>query len=253
MTHVSASPPLPAASAQAPASAQDRAAEAVASLWGAAPTDPLRQRLWRRHAEAARAGEGLALHICEPWWGDPRTPEVIEQLRALWLYSRVLDDAIDEGLPQHRALLLRAQPLLWGATQALARIGGGGEGIERALLELARESCEANDPLISDEPSAWGLKNALALAGPLCLSGDGAWLAPRRAALLGALWGVQAHDELQRAWGPTERAQARLQARVERARLDERLTQLLEGGWRALARRYVDGLAALEQRLLEEP
>ena len=116
----------------------------------------------------------LALLI-EPWLDrldkDPGLLQDVEDGIRVHLYARILDDAMDEGLPAQKAMLLAAQRLLW---KAVAGITLRHPGLQEKTLDLVRitlESVQRED--LTGEVRYWALKNHHLLLIPMLCTDDG--------------------------------------------------------------------------------
>ncbi len=167
--------------------------EALAALWPSPPTDEVGRVARTRQEMTVASGIDVVQAACEPWLDDPRAPEVMAALLDLYLYGRVLDDAVDEGHDINRQQALAVQPLLWRACSALAVLEPDRVA---ASEQVIRETVAANAPR---EPGAtvpfWGAKNHHLLLGPLVLAGSVARFDELRDDLALGMWGLQAHGE----------------------------------------------------------
>lgn len=137
---------------------------------------------------------GLFACLAEPWEPlNPREKEIVAHCARLHLYSRALDDALDEGEPEQKTALLRAQPLLWRSIASLTALAPSlADACEKLIAETI-EAVIANDR--EPDPALWGLKNHHLLLAPLILRGDEKGFADARGPLSSALTLLQACEE----------------------------------------------------------
>lgn len=156
------------------------------------------QEAWRRITRLVKASPIILAMLAEPWLEELREPagatyQKLLLCSRLHLYSRVLDDAVDEGLECQKQALLRVQPLFW---DCVARLGE----LEPRLTKRASKVVTATITAVLDNdrcnsPSYWGAKNGHLLLIPLYLGCDVAFFETAWDRLLLCLAILQAGDE----------------------------------------------------------
>lgn len=193
------------------------------------------------------AAPAFLLLLAEPYLdgeSEDLFPTLLDCAR-IHLYARILDDAVDEGLPPHRIHLLRYQPIFW---QTVANLSVRYPHLQTQCTQLIEETVlavEVDDT--SRTPRYWGRKNHHLLLLPLLLSGNDARYKHHRETLSGLICLSQACDE----WWQGELCPA-----VTEAVLDifpdwmdsERLQSLHQDGWHSASARILrEGQYLLEQ------
>lgn len=151
----------------------------------------------KRITRLVEASPAVICFLAEPWLGagiTVRQEQILMHCASLHLYSRVLDDAIDEGEACQKEALLRAQPLFWQAVYGLATLVPHLAEAGQALISETVRGVLANDA--SPAPCLWGEKNCHLLLIPLFLGDDADFFEQSRAHLRAALGLLQAWDEL---------------------------------------------------------
>lgn len=190
----------------------------------------------RRVNDLVAAAPPVLCLLAEPWLGQiarqKRHWQILLHCASLHLYSRVLDDAVDEAHACYKKALLRVQPLFFDAVFRLGILAPG-------LLEEGRQLIgETTEAVLADDatPSAlyWGAKNHHLLLIPLFLSGDAAFFRRARAALSASLALLQATDELEQGSCLEAGVYCRL---VTEAMKESVHSVLAAGGWPSLGQR----------------
>lgn len=152
------------------------------------------ERGYYRTLAVAYSSPPIFTMLAEPWlspFGHFKL-HILEQCAMIHLYSRILDDAVDEGESEMRKALLDAQTMLWQAAQALA---AKKPRLNRAAAHLIAQTCAAAANV--DNPlQNWGAKNSHLLLAPLYLSGYSRLYKKIEPALRNALFFLQLQDEL---------------------------------------------------------
>lgn len=209
--------------------------------------DTISQRALARLQQLIDAAPTFLLLLAEPWLhdeSDDLLPTLIDCAR-VHLYARILDDALDEGLPPHRIHLLRYQAIFW---QTVASLAVRYPHLQAQCSQLIGETVlavEADDA--GRAPQYWGRKNHHLLLLPLLLSGGGERYHQHRETLSALISLSQACDE----WWQGEFCPT-----VTEAVLDvfpdwmdpERLRLLHQAGWRSASARILhEGQYLLKQ------
>lgn len=178
----------------------------------------------------------LLAWLAEPWWGQDIDATLIHCAR-VHLYARIVDDALDENLPIHRLLLLRAQPLFWSSIGNLAILHPQQWQRSTQLIDETIKSVEQDDN--QAKPILWGMKNHHLLLIPLFLSNESNIFKYSRAALSDLILLMQTGDEWRQGALKTKDVQHQVLTEVERI-LSNGIPQiLLENGWHSAARRVL--------------
>ncbi|UJS24066.1 hypothetical protein [Thiothrix winogradskyi] len=193
--------------------------------------------LARRRLQALADNSPLLLAwLAEPWWGQDIETTLIHCAR-VHLYARILDDALDENLPIHRLLLLRAQPLFWSSIGNLAIMHPQQWQQSAQLIEETIQSVERDDE--QAQPILWGMKNHHLLLIPLLLSDNNESFESSRAALSDLILLMQTGDEWKQGALKTKEIQYQVLAEIERILLNGTPQMLLQGGWHSAAQRVL--------------
>lgn len=180
----------------------------------------------------------LAL-LAEPWvTGEisERTTKILENSARVHLYARILDDALDEGLPVFRSNLLRAQPLFWSTIQNIGQL---------ISTELANEAVQLIHETVSAvqtddqkrNPWLWGPKNHHMLLGPLLLSERSADYQECTQGLSNIIALVQAGDEWRQGEIISHEQRTSLLEFLEHCLDKDIIQSLTKGGWSGIAER----------------
>ena len=221
----------------------------MAALWPSPPRGLVEANVQRRQVESLEQGAAVLQELTEPWRGDPRAETVLEDCLLLHLYARVLDDVLDEGLPLHRTMLLRMQPLMWRSIQGLSLAAPALSGRMNALVdqEIQAVQTEHDGP----RPEAWAAKNYHLLLAPMVLSNNDSSYQAAAPDLERFLLVLQAQEELEQlapAWPePAGPEVEQLLALVE----TEWVTRLSGAGWNLAVQRLLGELPLLISRLKE--
>lgn len=204
-------------------------------LWPSAPITAVERWMDERQEQAVRAGIDLLMALTEPWRASSSRPQVLSLILRLHLYARILDDAVDEGLPAHREKALLAQPLLWEVATSL------GQHWPKRCAEatiLIKETVQAAQ--LTEENTAinlqqqWAHKNHHLLIAPLLLVSDTDEFLCAKPLLSRALFLFQAREEQEQPH-PPETSLLIIRSLDEWLAADDwRL--LHEGGWTTLAK-----------------
>jgi len=208
--------------------------DTFASLWPTVPTEGVEFTAWDRQRKTLESGVEVVQATVEPWLDDPNAATVCGATLDLYLYARILDDAIDEGEPVHRQQALLAQPLLWRSCAALSQLHPERTGAAEAIVH---EVVGANTPRApGDAVPYWGAKNHHLLLGALSLAPSTAAYQAVADELALGMWGMQANGEFAQTITPADVAAMRrfLAAHDHAAAIQT----LHEGGWRWLAGVY---------------
>ena len=190
----------------------------------------------RRLQAVANSSPLLLTWLAEPWWSENIEATVILCAR-IHLYARILDDALDENLPIHRLLLLRAQTLFWSSVSELAILHPQHGQHSMQLIQETISAVEQDDSQMS--PSLWGLKNHHLLLIPLLLSNNSETWQQSKTALSKVIWLMQTGEEWRQNALKTKASKYQVLAEVERIMTDEIPLLLSQGGWKLAAERAV--------------
>lgn len=178
----------------------------------------------------------LLAWLAEPWWGQDIEATLIHCAR-VHLYARILDDALDENLPIHRLLLLRAQPLFWSSIGHLAILHPQQWQHSTQLIAETVQSVERDDD--QAHPLLWGMKNHHLLLIPLLVSNNNDLFESSRAALSDLILLMQAGDEWRQGVLKTKAVQHQVLGEVERILSTGVPQRLLQGGWQSASLRVL--------------
>ncbi len=193
--------------------------------------------LARRRLQALADNSPLLLAwLAEPWWGQAIEATLIHCAR-VHLYARILDDALDENLPIHRLLLLRAQSLFWSSIGNLAILHPQQWQQSTQLIDETIKSVERDDD--NAQPILWGVKNHHLLLIPLLISCDNDLWKLSKSALSDLIWLMQTGDEWRQGALKTRNIQHQVLTEVERILSNETPQILLQGGWHSASRRVL--------------
>jgi len=188
----------------------------------------------RRLQEVAEHSPILLVWFAQPWWSEAIASTLIHCAR-IHLYARILDDALDENLPIHRLLILRAQSLFWASVGELAKQHHCHWQESTRLIHETIKAVEKNDA--QSLPDTWGLKNHHLLLIPLFLSGDQANWQQSKTALSDLIWLLQTGDEWQQGLLNSNNIKHNVLKEVERIMTAQTPAILLQGGWNRAAER----------------
>lgn len=181
----------------------------------------------------ANASPAILLMLAEPWSSSLDIKAGVEREKLiccarLHLYSRVLDDAVDEGASWQKLALLRIQPLFFETVGRLASISPQLTAAATKIISSTIDAVIANDKKLS--PDLWGQKNGHLLLIPLYLSENEEKFWSCRRHLLQALGLLQAWDEYQQG----SLSEIKEYCRIITTAMSE-VNWLLENGWQLLA------------------
>jgi len=204
------------------------------SLWPVVPTEGIEFTAWDRQRKTVESGVEVVQATVEPWLGEPHAATVCGATLDLYLYGRILDDAIDEGAPIHRQQALLAQPLMWRSCAALSQLRPQRTGAAEAIVHQLVDANTPRPP--GDAVAYWGAKNHHLLLGALALAPSPAAYRAVADELALGMWGMQANGEFEQTITPADVAALRrfLAAHDHAAAIQT----LHEGGWRWLAGVY---------------
>lgn len=148
---------------------ENKIEERIFRLWDRPPKSHVEQWIFNRQMQTVKQGLQLLPCLIEPYRSHKHYESVFFHSLQLHLYARILDDAIDEGLPAHRLQLLKAQPLLLESVTTLVSLFGGRKDSFLFLLHETVQAVEQewNNPA---EFEQWGVKNHHLLIPPLLLA-----------------------------------------------------------------------------------
>lgn len=191
--------------------------------------------LARRRLEALADSSPLLLTwLAEPWWAEDIEATLIHCAR-IHLYARILDDALDENLPIHRLLMLRAQPLFWLSVGELAKLYPQHWQQSIFLITETIKAVELDDEL--SLPNSWGLKNHHLLLIPLFLSNNSVVWKQSKTALSNLIWLIQTGDEWRQGALKSQGIKYQVLSEVERIMCMQTPAVLSQGGWKSAADR----------------
>jgi len=173
--------------------------------------------------------------LAEPWWSNDIEATLIHCGR-IHLYARILDDALDENLPIHRLLMLRAQALFWSSIGELAILYPQHWQLSTQLISETIKAVERDDN--HSIPSLWGLKNHHLLLIPLFLANGNTWQ-PYKNALSDLIWLMQTGDEWRQGALKSKNIKYQILIEIERIMNNKTHTLLAQGGWSFASERMV--------------
>ncbi|POZ50732.1 hypothetical protein [Methylovulum psychrotolerans] len=193
--------------------------------------------LARRRLQAVADSSPLILTwLAEPWWAQDIEITLIHCAR-IHLYARILDDALDENLPVHRLLLLRAQALFWSSVGELAILHPQYWQQSTKLIYETVNAVEQDDS--QSTANLWGLKNHHLLLIPLLLSNNSDTWQHSKSALSNLIWLMQVGDEWRQGTLDTKARKYQIIAQAELMMSDGIPWVLSQGGWKSAAERAV--------------
>jgi hypothetical protein len=185
--------------------------------------------LARRRLQAIADNAPLLLTaLAEPWWKQDIDATLIHCAR-IHLYARILDDALDENLPIHRLLLLRAQALFWSSVVELAILYPQHWQQSTQLIYETITAVEQDDNRAMT--NVWGLKNHHLLLIPLLLSHDSERWQHGKTALSKLIWLMQTGDEWRQGTLKTLELKHQVLTEVGHIMNTETPQLLSQGGW----------------------
>lgn len=191
--------------------------------------------LARRRLQAVADSSPLLLTwLAEPWWSQDIEETLIHCAR-IHLYARILDDALDENLPIHRLLLLRAQTLFWSSVGELAILHPQHWQHSTQLIHETINAVEQDDNHTA--PTLWGLKNHHLLLIPLLLSNNSETWQHSKTAFSNVIWLMQTGDEWRQGALRTQVRKHHVLTEVEHIMTTQTPTVLSQGGWHTAAER----------------
>lgn len=188
----------------------------------------------RRLQAVADSSPLLLIWLAEPWWSQNIEATLIHCAR-IHLYARILDDALDENLPIHRLLLLRAQTLFWSSVGELAVLHPQHWQHGTQLIYETILAVEQDDNL--SLPTLWGAKNHHLLLIPLLLSNNSETWQRNKNGLSDVIWLMQTGDEWRQGGLKTQAIKHQVLSEVERIMTTQTPTFLLQSGWQSAAKR----------------
>lgn len=199
--------------------------------------NPESQLALNRLLALARAAPTLLVMLSEPWQPlSGRQRKLLFTLAQMHLYSRILDDAVDERQDCHLSALLLSQAWHWQNCQALARARPGLARKSAKLIEATVKAANRDEPTAQ----AWAAKNKHLLLIPLYLGKKMEFYRRAESDLLIAIALLQAEDELAQKSGASLAIYCDLIK--EAANSAVRLKRM---GWKRLASRLISGAKAL--------
>lgn len=193
---------------------------------------------WGRLQNFSKAASIALPLLAEPWWRKmcKRRLKIFYACADIHLYSRVLDDAIDEGKPCQKKALLAIQEKYWAAVTALAKTRPELAGVAPGLIYESAKAAANQTP----SPASWAEKCHSLLLIPLFLAARKASFDKYRRDLSTAIGILQAEEELRQ--GDIIDFCA-LCAFIEKGA--ECAVNLMAGGWPLFAERALYGCKRL--------
>lgn len=112
-------------------------------LWDFPLNNVVDEVAYIRFTNAVEEGQTIINALCAPYVSHPQYNETKELILVLHGIARIIDDAIDIGLPEDRIRMLKVLPFIWNIASDFQTIFPNKKTI---ILSLIRSWCHGNNP-----------------------------------------------------------------------------------------------------------